>query len=1602
VAADPTVEDHMDGLCDPDRLLSGVSASSLEKLDVQQIRLNSACCAGPKSTLRNLSSHSILRGLEKKGDREPTPEKDKPLPGFSPSNRSKVATIRELLPFLVSFIQQRIVITQQCYEKHGREKEIEKENERDKDSLEEDFGSSNSGISYDTSQPYLTSDFIWLIKQMRTLSVLLEMTRLTIQKYLQAGEGTVDSLFPAEICDRLQHTLMLHADHMMKTQRNVFYDLLQSPDSFLPKSNLDNRRCIKKDTDNNGRDTNRDRNRDRESCVEENEYSMSSLLSPQPRKELTAWELIQKVQGGDFVSLDVTDNTDSVMNASVLPENGVEKKLVRSSMGQLRKELVLNYFSADCNAQGGPRIIGIEEKNPPFFNAFGSCLSDHFDTLFYTDSLKSEFLVLLGGLLSKDTVDSKVVESSRVKETEQYCRSLRLFIQILLKYRRMKEVLLVVLKPRRIYGLTVFKQLLTVYSHLSMLSLQSENQVQDPRPKGIRIPSRELCRALNVLEQCNSNFVKCVIPLIFAPSSSHSTCSVNARTSPVPPPIPRPLKSDSSGENTKAVEDDLMRDTIRIEKDQADEEAMWTLLGRSIIQGIFHSAECVLDLLANEPSEDSINTQRHGAVITSVLPTVLVYGIANSRACGCVQDLLPLTRSLTRSIQSYISGKESDNQSVYKAGNGLGLGLGMGNNGVQNLVRTGTAASSSTVAPCVDSKEGSPSCPGTASTSEKISSKCFTYVEEKEGSTSSSNTVLMSVKRTPADRDKDLSHLTWWSRLLRLAYSLNAKLAASLLYDPTIHVKDPQHCVSAPKDCYPLCYPLSRHQIWSILTPPEDLIAFMNISASARPSITTGGNTSQKPVSGRTRQPMPLTPNSKDSATNSLYIKLLNKCVIMRDRESASDLLYRSIQTALKTSVNMRVLVQGIEHSLFEAVVFVEGTGVLDPPNPVSGVLCGSSNQTQTLVQTHARIDRCSKAWTAIARLTKRIMSQRSVLVSESSTLTWLDTLTIILRQTNAVKEVIFACNSSIIISPIGMSARVRKFPALRRVILVVVCMLRWNAAVRLNLKSSGCITVGFITSVLESMTQGLTNIPSPELMSSRWKTLLSGLRAGSTDVSDFSKGLMVATEIVQETPFSSVKCDIINSLTAAWRNRFFAESNMSVLRDGTKVAALCCTESAWQMRKEAGRALESYLCSVVRDLTLAYLSSSIMSPAEIHYFSLVLSILQLLFVCGDENGALEGYNKKNCMGDPRNFKDVCHTRLLTASKTEILKHLEKVFIAIDVRTMQPSAQMLEDRASSASRAWGSSRDRSKALKKVSNAIVSLYLAFSCREGSARENSAMCNHVMSSHNELLAHLQKVRQSAQQQVADSELQSAVRNSSISKPTETLDPHSTSTTSAVPATKISAHAIKEGSKRRCQELIVRPLEFCRAQEGFVVQGDSLLSNFKGIDFTLATWLYVDKKCPAGHSFITGRVSHHDAWPLMLLRNDNKLDVIYGHNNNFECMASIAVIPLYTWTHVAVVIEQKKIKLFVNGVMDCQVNTKGNARAIVYPIVVGLCPTGLRTHVEHTRVGFDGLLAQYKYYTRALSPIHVRVVFDQGQSTLLYLQLVCVCVVMRFLNH
>jgi 3-methyladenine DNA glycosylase/8-oxoguanine DNA glycosylase len=93
---------------------------------------------------------------------------------------------------------------------------------------------------------------------------------------------------------------------------------------------------------------------------------------------------------------------------------------------------------------------------------------------------------------------------------------------------------------------------------------------------------------------------------------------------------------------------------------------------------------------------------------------------------------------------------------------------------------------------------------------------------------------------------------------------------------------------------------------------------------------------------------------------------------------------------------------------------------------------------------------------------------------------------------------------------------------------------------------------------------------------------------------------------------------------------------------------------------------------------------------------------------------------------------------------------------------------------------------------------------------------------------------------------------------------------------------------------------------------------------VDFSIATWIIVAKKTAAvggKQSFITGKLSHNDrclADTIVILRADGRLDILYGHNNEFEKLTTEAVVPHFVWTHLAVVVvEQKKMKVFINGI-------------------------------------------------------------------------------------
>ena len=175
------------------------------------------------------------------------------------------------------------------------------------------------------------------------------------------------------------------------------------------------------------------------------------------------------------------------------------------------------------------------------------------------------------------------------------------------------------------------------------------------------------------------------------------------------------------------------------------------------------------------------------------------------------------------------------------------------------------------------------------------------------------------------------------------------------------------------------------------------------------------------------------------------------------------------------------------------------------------------------------------------------------------------------------------------------------------------------------------------------------------------------------------------------------------------------------------------------------------------------------------------------------------------------------------------------------------------------------------------------------------------------------------------------------------------------------------IRVGQRKRSQEIIAQPRQFLRNQEGLVVQGDRLYTNFKGIDFTLSFWLFLGKKPPGKYSFVAGKLSHADAWPVILVRCDLKIEVVYGKGNDFERLVSKRALTLNTWIHVCVVTEPRKMKLYLRGALDASTTTSGNTRANLYPLVIGNCPVSVRTRVEYVHEGFDGLIGSFNYHVR-----------------------------------
>lgn len=100
----------------------------------------------------------------------------------------------------------------------------------------------------------------------------------------------------------------------------------------------------------------------------------------------------------------------------------------------------------------------------------------------------------------------------------------------------------------------------------------------------------------------------------------------------------------------------------------------------------------------------------------------------------------------------------------------------------------------------------------------------------------------------------------------------------------------------------------------------------------------------------------------------------------------------------------------------------------------------------------------------------------------------------------------------------------------------------------------------------------------------------------------------------------------------------------------------------------------------------------------------------------------------------------------------------------------------------------------------------------------------------------------------------------------------------------------------------------------------------------------------------------------------------------DNLCERLTSKEPLHINRWTHVGLISELNKLRLYLNGTLHCQRASTGSLRPNRHPLYIGKVPNNA-IRLDGVRGGVEGSIAKLRYFTRALSPIHVRIICDSG---------------------
>ena len=88
---------------------------------------------------------------------------------------------------------------------------------------------------------------------------------------------------------------------------------------------------------------------------------------------------------------------------------------------------------------------------------------------------------------------------------------------------------------------------------------------------------------------------------------------------------------------------------------------------------------------------------------------------------------------------------------------------------------------------------------------------------------------------------------------------------------------------------------------------------------------------------------------------------------------------------------------------------------------------------------------------------------------------------------------------------------------------MVVICLVRWRAAVACGLKHCGVVVVDFVAAAVEAVTLGLSDVYGGSRhgpIEVRWSHLLSRLHEATQRVDRFARGVTIAIDGMKDTPY--------------------------------------------------------------------------------------------------------------------------------------------------------------------------------------------------------------------------------------------------------------------------------------------------------------------------------------------------------------------------------------------------------------------------------------------------------------------------------------------------